>query len=115
MTVLFYKGDFNAEPADTALSDFSQIYNLRRQIREKTCSKNPNNSSCIELIITNRLKSFQNSRVIETRLSDLHKMCITVMNLHYRSTIHYRKFKDFNNDSFIKALQNFLTKSLFRH
>ena len=53
--------------------------------------------------------------VIETSLSDLHKMCIPVMKLYYRSTIHYRKFKDFNNDSFIKALQNFLTKSLFRH
>ena len=31
-------GDFNAEPADTALSDF----------------ENPNNPSCTDLIITNR-------------------------------------------------------------
>ena len=35
MTVLFYKGDFSAEPADTALSDFSQIYNLRRHNQGK--------------------------------------------------------------------------------
>ena len=27
------------------------------------------------------------------------------------SFIHYRKFKDFNNDSFIKYLQTLLTKS----
>ena len=41
--------------------------------------------------------------VIETGLSDFHTMCITVMNMYYSkqkpTTIHYRKFKDFNNDS----------------
>ena len=46
-------GDFNAEPADTALSDF----------------ENPNNPSCTDLIITNRWKSFQNSMVTETYLN----------------------------------------------
>ena len=35
-------------------------------IREKTSFKNPNNTSCIDLIITNRPKSFQNSMIIET-------------------------------------------------
>ena len=44
----------------------------------KTCFKNPNNPSCIGLLITNRPKRFQNSMAIETGLSDFHKMCITV-------------------------------------
>ena len=108
-------GDFNAEPADTIVSNFCEIYNLKNIIREKTCFKNPNNPSCIDLIITNRPKSFQNSMVIETGLSDFHKMCITVMKMYYSkqkpTIIHYRKFKDFNNDSFIKDLQTLLTKS----
>ena len=100
-------GDFNAEPAET---------------REKTCFKNPNNPSCIDLIITNRLKSFQNSMVIATGLPDFHKMCITIMKMYYSkqkpTIINYRKFKDFNNNSFIKDLQqNHLMKKqfLFRH
>ena len=42
-------------------------------------------------------------------------MCSTVMSMCYSklkpSFIHYRKFKDFNNDSFIKYLQTLLTKS----
>ena len=59
-------GDFNAEPADTIVSNFCEIYNLKNIIREKTCFKNPNNPSCIDLIITNRPKSFQNSMIIET-------------------------------------------------
>ena len=29
-------GDFNAEPADTVVSDFCEIYNLKNIIREKT-------------------------------------------------------------------------------
>ena len=69
-------GDFNAEPADTVVSDSCKIYNLKNIIREKTCFKNPNNPSCIDLIITNRPKSFQNSMFIETGLPDFHKMCI---------------------------------------
>ena len=73
--------DFNVEPADTAVSDFCEIYNLRNIIREKTCFKNLNNPICMDLIITNRPKSFQNSMVIETGLSDFHKMCITLMKM----------------------------------
>ena len=65
-------------------------------------------------IITNRPKSFQDSMVIETGLSDFHKMCITVMKMYCSkqkpTIIHYRKFKNFN-DSFIKDLQTLLTKS----
>ena len=108
-------GDFNAEPADTVVSDFCEIYNLKNIIREKTCFKNQNNPSCIDLIITNRPKSFQNSMVIETGLSDFHKMCITVMKKYYSKQkpfiIHYRKFKDFNNDSLIEDVQTLVTKS----
>ena len=69
-------GDFNAELADTAVSDFHEIYNLKNVIREKICSKNRNNPSSIDLIITNRAKGVQNSMVIETGLSDFYKMCI---------------------------------------
>ena len=108
-------GVFNAQPADTVVSDFCEIYDLKNIIREKICFKNPNNPGCIDLIITNRPKGFQSSMVIETGLSDFHKMCITVMKMYYSkqepTIIHYRKLKGFNNDSFIKDLQTLLTKS----
>ena len=51
-------GDFNTEPTDTALSNFCEIYNLKNLIKDKTCFKNPNKPSCIDLIITNRPKCF---------------------------------------------------------
>ena len=107
--------DFKTEPNDTALSNFCEIFNLKNLIKDKTCFKNPNKPSCIDLIITNRPNSFQNSMVIETGLSDFHKMCTTVMKMYHSkqkpSIIHYRKFKDFNNDAFKKDLKTLLSKS----
>ena len=32
--------DFNAEPIDSAFSDFCQIYNLQNIVQDKTCFKN---------------------------------------------------------------------------
>ena len=95
-------GDFNAEPGDT-VSDFCEIYNLKNKIKKKTCFKNPNNLICIDLRITTTPRSLQNSMVIETGLSDFHKLYITVMKIYYSKQkshiIHQGKFKDFNNDS----------------
>ena len=76
-------GDFNTEPPVTVVSDICEIYNLKNIIREKTCFKNPNNPSHIDLIITNRPKCFQNSVVIETALSDFKKIYIMVMKMYY--------------------------------
>ena len=66
------------EPTDTTLSNFCKIYNMENLIKDKICFKNPNKPSCIDLNITNRPENFQISMVIETGLSDFHKMCITV-------------------------------------
>ena len=57
-------GDFNTEPTDTILSHFCEICNFKNLIKDKTCFKNPNKPSCIDLIITNRPKSLQNYMVI---------------------------------------------------
>ena len=41
--------------------------------------KNVENPSCIDLILTNRPKSFINATLVEMGLSDFHKMTITVL------------------------------------
>ena len=48
-------------------------------INKPTCYKNPEKSSCIDLILNNCPRSSQNSCVIETGLSDFLKMVTTVM------------------------------------
>ena len=58
---------------------FLSTYDLRSLIKVPTCYKNPVKPSCIDLLLTNRPKSFQNSSVLETGLSDFYKMTVTVM------------------------------------
>ena len=106
-------GVLNAEPTATVF-DFREIYNLKHLIKDKTCFKNPTKPTCIDLIVTNRPKCFQNSAVIETGLSDFHKMSATVMKMYYTkqkpSIVYYRKFKNLCNDSFIKDIESLLSK-----
>ena len=75
--------DFNAVPNEPSISDFCEIYNTKNIIKEKTCFKNPENPTCIDLILTNRPRIFRDSTVIETRLSDFHKMSVTVMKMYH--------------------------------
>ena len=55
---------------------FCDFYEFKNLIKD---AKNPENPSCIDLVLTNNPNSFQNSGVIETGLSDFHKMTVTVM------------------------------------
>ena len=107
-------GDFNAEPTEATVSDFCGIYNLKHLIKDKTCFQNRAKPTCIDLIITNRPKCFQDSVVIETGLSDFHKISATVMKMYYTnqkpSIVHYRKFKNVCSDFFIKDIELFLSK-----
>ena len=54
-------------------------YDLRSLITEPTCYKNPKDPTCIDLILTSYTRSFQNSCVFQTGLSDFYKMTVTIM------------------------------------
>ena len=69
-------GDFNIEVEEKYLSNFMSVHNLKTLIKQKACFKNPENPTCRDLILTNSPRSFQNSRVCETGLSDFHKLTI---------------------------------------
>ena len=67
-------GDFNVEVKEKNIFDFMSAYNLKSLVIQKTCFKNPDNPSCIELILTKSQRSFQDSSVFETGFSDFHKL-----------------------------------------
>ena len=56
--------DFNKEITQTSMNDFRDFYELKNLLEEATNYKNPENPSCIHLILTNNLNSFQNSEVM---------------------------------------------------
>ena len=101
---LIILGDFNAEISDFNLESFCTINNLKCSINEPTCYKNPDNSTCIDIILTNRPKNFQESSTLETGLSDFRKMVLTVFKSEASNrtpkVVSYRKCKHFNSDNF---------------
>ena len=62
--------------------------------------------------ITNRPMSFKYSMVVETGLSDFHKISVTFMKTYYNKEkppmIKYRKFKSFSNEASLKDLKSFV-------
>ena len=58
--------------------------------------------------------SFQTTTVIETGLSDPHKMIAAVMKMHFPKikprVIRFQKYKTFNDNAFVNTLRQELTK-----
>ena len=76
-------GDFNAEPTENAMEEFMKLYNLKNLIKGPTCYKNPDKPSCIDLILSNRSKSFHSSHIVESGISDFHKMTVSVRKIFF--------------------------------
>ena len=83
---------------------FCDSYEFKNLIKDATCYKNRENPSCIDLILASNPNSFQNSGMIETGLSDFHKMTVTVMKTRLEklkpNIIHCRDYRKFSNDKF---------------
>ena len=89
-------------------------YNLSSFIRESTCYKNPENPSCIDLLLTNSLNSFPNSSVVEADLSDFRRIIVTVMETSFQRLTsevkHYWDYSNYDNNIFRVSLINELSK-----
>ena len=90
------------------------MYNLTNLVKEPTCFKSVENPSSIDLILTNKRHSFQNTLTIETGLSDFHKMTVTVMKRYFKKkepiVIEYRDLKNFDGVKFRDDLRAELDK-----
>ena len=103
-------GDLNSQPTESAVRDFCEIYSYKNLIKDNTCFKNLLKPSCMDLIITNRPKSFQNSVTVETGLSDFQKMRLTVMKVFYKkqktNIVTHWNYKHFSNEAFMVDVKN---------
>ena len=110
-------GDFNSQPTENDMNEFCNLYNLTNLVLEPTCYKNQNNPSCIDLILTNRPKSFQNTITVETGLSDFHKMTVSVLKTFFKKgppkIITYRNYKKYSQEDFSNdILLNLMSRDL---
>ena len=62
-------GDYHAGIEEKHMKCFCDNYNLKSLIKQPTCYKNPDNPTCIDLLLTNAYRSFQSTCVLEKGLS----------------------------------------------
>ena len=94
------------------MNDFCNAYNLSSLIKEPTFYKNPDNPSSIDLTLKNSPRIFQGSCVMETGLSDFHRMTVTIMTAIFprlppkiRTSRNYNKFYNLNfRETLVKEL-----------
>ena len=102
-------GDINSTFTDYTTNEFCQMYNHHNLINEPTCYKTPNNPSSIDVILTNRKNSFENSSTIEPGLSDHHKMIITAVKVKFKKK-ESQTINDFFRDELKNTVQNTYTE-----
>ena len=107
-------GDFNSEMCEEVMQMFCNTINFKCLVKEPTCFKSINSPSCIDLILTNRSSCFQNTTVVETGLSDFHKLTLTVMKSTFQKQVpkilNYRNYKRSNNELFQNDLMFEISK-----
>ena len=100
---LFILGDLNSELKDNCLNGFPNVSNLKSLSKKRSCFENPDNRSCIELLLTNRSRNFQNTSTIVTGISDFHKLVATVLKMLFKQN---RKL--FNTETIKFLTSNYL-------
>ena len=108
-----YNPHKSMEMSEDKMREFCEIYNLKNLVKDPTCYKNPLNPSCIDLIITNQPNFFQNTKVIETGLSDFHKLSVSVLMTIFKKQppkiISYREYRNYSPARFSSELLNLLS------
>ena len=88
-------------------SDLNDTYNISNLVKLATCFTS-SKGTLLDVLLTNKPKSFQKTFVCETGLSDCHKLVATI----FRSTfiklppkvVKYRSYKNFDENKFCHDL-----------
>ena len=107
---LLLLGEWNSTGTEIEMREFCEAYNLENLIKDNACYKSAENPSSIDIMLTNKKLSFQNSMTLETGLSDFHKMSITVLKRYFKKkdpiTITYHDLKSFDGLKFREDIRN---------
>ena len=106
---LIVMGDFNIDIKSSnsdkdKLENFCNLFNLINLVHSETYFMK-NSKTIIDLLLTNEHLNFQKTHVIETGLSDYHKMISTFSSKLKTKVICYRSYKKFNESDFLCSLK----------
>ena len=96
------------------MSDLCDTFSLSNLVNRVTCVK-PQSDTSIDVIPTNRLRSFCNTSLIQIDLTDCHKMIVSVFRAFFKrfpaKFIECRNYKIFDQNEFLRNLNQDLIKS----
>ena len=72
-------GDYNVDVKETNMNVFCNQHKLKALNEEPTSFNNVDNPSSTDLFLTNSSKSFEKCLILETGMSDFHKLIITIL------------------------------------
>ena len=85
------------------MKEFCNLKGLKSLTNKPTCFKNPEKSTCIDLILTNRPTYFQFSNVFEAGLSNFHLLTVTEFKMGFTKSkpriITCQNYKNFNSNA----------------
>ena len=95
----FIAGDFKCQETEPILSEFLNMHSAKNIVKEETCFKSTENPSCIDLFLLDKPNLSFNTSIINTGLSDCHKMVVTVLRKTFQQAepkvVSYRDYKKF--------------------
>ena len=108
-----------SESSQNHLSDMKDVFSLTNLIKEPTCFKSQN-GTLLDLILTNRPRSFMKSQSFETGLSDCHKLVCSILRASFKKLppkiVKYRDNRNFNQEKFLQDLDRKLIQGdLYRN
>ena len=96
--------DFNMQSSNQILETFLDNNSFVNLIKSNTCFKSKA-GSCINLILTNKSKNFQNTGVMEIGISDDHALIFPFLKTTFTkmppNKFQYRNYKQFESHSFL--------------
>ena len=97
------------------MSGLCDTFSLKNLITGKTFHKSKVSTS-IDIILTNRPKSFHKTSMFEAEISDQHKSILSFFGSYFTrippNTIKYRKYKNFDKNNFFHDLDQELLKGV---
>ncbi len=107
-------GDINIDllnsDVSTDYNDLLDAFAMKNLIKEPTCFKNKDKPTCLDHMVTNKSCYFKTTGVLDTGLSDFHRLTYMVLKIHRpkptRYTTVYRATKGVDQGEFVESLSH---------
>ena len=107
-------GGVKLPPTQVRVNIFCTVFKLKNLVKELTYYKNTEIPSCIDLFLTSCVRRLRNKCVFEIGLFNFQKIVLTIPRWKVEpllpKIIRYRTYKQFDEEKFKIAFQNYLSK-----